>query len=158
MNILSDAHRKLLEDLLTGKVTFLLVGGYAVNYHGYPRYTADLDIWLKPDNANKKSLLSLLEDYGFDAESIMRVQELNFSEAHSFHIGKNEARVDFMTKASGLQFHEAFQHHVILKLEDIEVPVIHFQDLIVNKLMSGRPQDRADVDMLQNIHKYRNKP
>lgn len=157
MDIFSPAHKKLLTELIRSKVTLLLVGGYAVNYHGYPRYTADLDIWLKPDDANKKNFLSFLRNQEFDPESISRIQQLNFSEAQSFHIGQKEKRVDFMTKISGLTFEKAFQQHVVLKLNATEVPVIHYEDLIVNKMITGRSQDKADVDMLQKINKYRRK-
>jgi len=58
MDILAAAHKTFLMDLLDAKVNFILIGGYAVNYHGYPRYTADMDIWLKPDNGNKQKLAS----------------------------------------------------------------------------------------------------
>lgn len=157
MNALTPAHKKFLLDILSSEVLFLLVGGYAVNYHGYPRYTQDLDIWLKPDNDNKKHFISFLKQQKFDSAGINKVVELNFTEAQSFHIGENETRIDFMTSISGVRFEEAFQGHDKLVLEDQEIPVIQFQDLVVNKMISGRPQDKADVDMLQKIQQYRNR-
>lgn len=157
MNVLTPAHKKILLDLLKANVKFLLVGGYAVNYHGYPRYTEDLDIWLKPDNHNKENFISFLKLQKFDPAGISKVAGLNFKEAQSFHIGQDETRIDFMTKITGVRFDEAFQKHAKLVIDEQEIPVIQFQHLVVNKLMSGRPQDKADVDILQKIQKMKNK-
>lgn len=156
MNVLTPAHKKLLLNLLESDVIFLLIGGYAVNYHGYPRYTEDLDIWLKPNNENKANFILFLKQQKFAPAGINKLTELNFSEAQSFHIGQDETRIDFMTKISGVRFDEAFQGHAKLILDDHEIPVIQFQHLIVNKMVSSRPQDKADVDMLQKIHEYKN--
>jgi len=146
-------------DLLESGVVFLLVGGYAVNYHGYPRYTQDLDIWLKPDNDNKTNFISFLKKQNFASEAINKLAELNFKEAQSFHIGENETKIDFMTSISGVGFDEAFQKKAALVLDGQEIPVIQFQHLVVNKMISGRIQDKADVDMLQKVQraKKRNK-
>ena len=88
METLTQAHKKFLIDLLDAGVEFMLVGGYAVNFHGYPRYTADMDIWLKPDNDNKQKFTAFLEQMGFEPESINHVRSRNFSQANSFHIGQ----------------------------------------------------------------------
>ncbi len=155
MNILTPAHKKFLLDLLESKVIFLLVGGYAVNYHGYPRYTKDLDIWMKPDNENKMNFISFLKKQKFDPTGINKISDFDFTEAQSFHVGQDETRIDFSTKFSGVSFDEAFQEHATLILDDQKIPVIQFQHLIVNKMMSDRLQDKADVDMLQKIRKAR---
>lgn len=155
MNVLTTAHKQFLLDLLESNVIFLLVGGYAVNYHGYPRYTEDLDIWLKPNNNNKAKFISFLKQQKFDPQGISKIADLDFGEAQSFHIGQDETRIDFMTKISGVRFDKAFQEYAKLVLNDREIPVIRFQHLIVNKMISGRPQDKADVDMLQKVRRHK---
>jgi hypothetical protein len=70
MNILLEKHKEFLIDLIKGNVHFILIGGYAVIYHGYVRATGDMDIWIKPDNENKEKLLVILENHGISKESI----------------------------------------------------------------------------------------
>lgn len=151
MNTLTEAHKTLLIELLDGGIEFLLIGGYAVNYHGYPRYTVDMDIWLKPDNANKDYFIEFLKQKKFNTESIDHILVLDFTEAQSFHIGKNETRVDFLTKITGVQFEEAYLQCDNLSLAGKDIPVIPCRHLIINKMISGRPKDMADVDELQKI-------
>lgn len=151
MSILPETHQKLLIHLLDSDVEFLLIGGYAVNYHGYPRFTMDMDIWLKPDDANKQHFIAFIEKQGFSDESIAHLKTLDFTAAQTFHIGEQETRIDFLTKISGVDFNEAFARCAKLRLDDKIIPVIQYEDLMVNKMLSGRPKDKADVDELQKI-------
>jgi hypothetical protein len=155
MNILTEAHKTLLNELLNCGIEFLLIGGYAVNFHGYPRYTIDMDIWLKPDNVNKDHFVEFLKKKGFDTESIDQIFILDFGEAQSFHIGNNETRVDFLTKISGVKFEEAYRQREMLSLPGKDIPVIPCRYLIINKMLSGRPKDMADIDELQKIMKLK---
>ncbi len=155
MNILTEAHRKLLTCLLENGIEFLLIGGYAVNYHGYPRYTMDMDIWLKPNNENKQRLVSFLQTQGISRESIDHINTLDFSTAQSFHMGEQETRIDFLTKISGVEFNEAYPRCSKLPLADKFVSIIQYEDLIINKMMSGRSKDKADVDELQKIRRFK---
>ena len=66
MNIFLDEHQRLVADMLADGIQFILIGGYAVNYHGYNRTTGDLDVWIKPDNDTKMKILSFLEKYDID--------------------------------------------------------------------------------------------
>jgi predicted nucleotidyltransferase len=157
MDILTKAHKTLLSDLIDSGVVFMLIGGYAVNYHGYPRYTADMDIWLKPDNENKLLFISFIKQNGFDQESINHITKLDFSKEQAFHFGQNETRIDFLTKISGVLFDEAYQQSAKLPLGDKVIPVIQYHHLVINKMNSSRMKDKADVDELQKINKYRNK-
>ncbi len=157
MNILTEAHKKLLIDLLDSGIEFLLIGGYAVNYHGYPRYTMDMDIWLRPDNENKQRFVDFLQKQDFSKESVDRVQGLDFNAAQAFHIGEKETRIDFLTKILGVEFNEAYARCSKLPFADKIVPVIQYEHLMINKMMSGRPKDKADVDELQKINRFRKK-
>jgi len=68
MNIFLEKHFDLIKKLLEGNVLFILIGGYAVNFHGYNRTTGDLDLWVKPDNENKTKLIAVLTKMGFNLE------------------------------------------------------------------------------------------
>ena len=157
MNFLFEKHKEILIDLLNSKVDFLLVGGYAVVYHGYGRTTGDMDVWLKPDNENKMKLLSVLEKHLSDKSGIEKIKNLDFKEVVAFHIGAPPDKVDFLTKISGVNFDEAFSHKASLSIQNHEIPVLQLNDLIANKLMSARLQDKADVEELQKIMKLKKK-
>jgi hypothetical protein len=157
MDILTKAHKTFLLELSGSGVTFMLIGGYAVNFHGYPRYTCDLDIWLKPDEENKKKFILFLKTKGFSEAGLAKITTLDFSKPQVFHIGETETRIDFLTKILGVQFDDAYGQCAKLLLEKTEIPVIQFQHLIINKMLSGRPQDKADVEELQSIMKYKKK-
>lgn len=90
MQILLKEHRHFLIKLLQFKVQFILIGGYAVIFHGYPRTTDDLDIWIEPDDRNKEKLLSLFKAEGIMSEDLEKLRLLNFNEAHYFHLGDTQ--------------------------------------------------------------------
>lgn len=158
MDILSKLHKQFLLDLLECEIDYILVGGYAVNYHGYARLTVDMDIWLKPDNENKEKFIHFLKSYDIEDEGISIISNFDFTKAHSFHLGENEEKIDFLTKISGVSWEECEPHVSMLTLADKSVKVIQYKHLIINKIVSDRPQDRADVAILQKINKYRNPP
>ncbi len=151
MNILLDEHKKLLIELLEAGVEFILVGGHAVIFFGHARTTGDMDIWLKPDNQNKEKLILVLEKYDFLAEDMQTLKKADFTKMVAFHMDDYPKRVDFITWLSGLKFDEAFENKTFLPLENFQVPILHLNDLIVNKLKSGRFKDRADVEALQKL-------
>lgn len=156
MNIFTNAHKKFLLDLIEHQIEFLLIGGYAVNYHGYPRFTLDMDIFLNSENENKTKFIELVKKIGFSENSIKRLESLDFNVAQSFSIGENETRIDFLTKISGVTFGDAINKCAKLPLSDKTVPVIQYEHLVLNKMMSGRPKDIADVDELQKINSFKN--
>ncbi len=88
MNIFSEESTLILTKMADKQVDFMLVGGHAVIYHGYNRLTGDMDIWLKPDNDNKKLLLEALTDIGFDERGISIINSWDFTKPQIFHIGK----------------------------------------------------------------------
>lgn len=151
MNILLDEHKTILIQLLHANVEFILIGGYAVIYHGYGRTTGDMDIWLKPDNENRDKLITVLEIQGILKEDIDHIRNTDFTQTIAFHIDEPPRRVDFLTKIVGVSFKEADERKRLLPLGNLSVPVLHLDDLIVNKLLSGRTKDKADVEELQKI-------
>lgn len=152
MNFNHETHKTMLLSLIENNVDFILIGGYAVVYHGYIRSTGDMDVWLRPTNENKERLVTVFKQLDFDAEGIQHIQGLNFNEVVVFHVGIVPEKIDFLTKVQGLNFDDAYSQKQLFPLKNKFVPVLHLNDLIVNKLITDRPQDKADVDMLQKIN------
>lgn len=157
MNFFYDSHKTFIIELIRYNVEFLLVGGYAVIFHGYGRTTSDLDIWVNATENNKEKLILCLRSFGIHEDDLKLLAGKNFKDATAFHIGEYPERIDFLTKMVGLNFNEAFLHRVFLNLENHQVPFIHINDLLANKLISGRQKDMADVEELQKIMRLKRK-
>lgn len=128
-------------------VRFLIVGGYAVAFHGHPRYTKDLDVWIDPTVQNALQLLKALEDFGFGA---LELQADDFVEpAQVIQLGYPPLRIDLLTSISGVSFDECYPNRQTVELEGVEVPFIGLGDLKANKRASGRHQDLADLENLE---------
>jgi len=155
MDIFFESHKQFLILLMEHDVEFMLIGGYAVIHYGYERTTGDMDIWLKPTNENRDKFIKALNTFGINKELLVEVGKMNFEDAHVLHFGERPDKIDFLTKVSGLTYNEADAKKTFLPLKDKLVPVIDFNHLIVLKMIAGRPQDIADVDILQKIHKNR---
>jgi predicted nucleotidyltransferase len=158
MYILHSTHLKFLDSMLDAEVDFLLIGGYAVIFHGYIRVTADMDIWLKPTNENKQKLLTAFKNVELHPDDIKQLGEtFDFTSIVVFHFGMPPERIDFLTKVPGVNFDDAFAKKEFMNINGRDVPVLRLDDLIVAKLLAGRPQDKADVEMLQQINKLSKK-
>ncbi|MCK9613601.1 MAG: DUF6036 family nucleotidyltransferase [Bacteroidales bacterium] len=153
MNITHPAHQEMLAALLEYKVDFILVGGYAVIFHGYVRTTGDMDVWLRPTEENKIKLMEVFTQLKFNPGDIKIIEKLNFSDVVIFHIGEEPERIDFLTRIEGLNFDEAFSRKVFLKLENYKFPVLMYDDLITSKIVTGRLKDKADVEQLIKVRK-----
>jgi hypothetical protein len=155
MDILFEEHKKFLMLLLKHQVEFMLIGGYAVIYYGYERGTADMDIWLKPTNENRDKFLIALKEHGIGSESLTVVSRMDFSDAQVLSLGDKPNKIDILTKVQGLTFDEADKEKKMFPLKDQFIPIIQYHHLIITKMITGRPQDKADVDVLQKINKKR---
>lgn len=153
MNLFIDAHQKLLQSLLDARVEFIIIGGYSVIFHGYTRTTGDIDIWLRPENGNKRKLLKALQAFGIEKESLSAVSELDFTNTVFFKIGEEPERIDFLTKINLVSYDSADKKKMYGEIDNLTLPFLHLDHLILSKINTGRPQDKADVEILQNIHK-----
>ena len=157
LNLFTEEHTQLLSALIKNKVDFMLVGGYAVIHYGYDRSTGDMDIWLKTGNENRDKLTEALKDFGITDENIATLKEMDFNNpVPVFYFGKEPRRIDFITMISNVTFEQAIAHVNYLDLEEIKVPVMNYDDLLLSKHNSTRLKDRADVEELKKINKYRN--
>jgi predicted nucleotidyltransferase len=134
---------KLLND---NQVKYLLIGGYAVGYHGYPRATADMDIWvaIQPENADK--LVEVFKEFGFDVPELSA--ELFLKKDQIVRIGVPPVRIEILTTISGVEFEECYQERIIDSLDGMEVNLINLKHLKVNKKASGRYKDLNDLENL----------
>jgi hypothetical protein len=147
--MLNKDYREILQELSAEKVKFLLVGAYAMAVHGYPRATADLDIWVMPSRENAEAVLRALVRFGAPVTGLS-VQDLQ-TEGTVFQIGVAPRRIDILTAATGLQFDEAFKKSVPLDVEGVMASVLSIDDIIRNKKATGRIKDLADVEALEQL-------
>jgi predicted nucleotidyltransferase len=155
MDILIPEFKEILLLLLSHDVRFMLIGGYSVIYYGYERSTTDMDVWLDPDNSNKEKVISALKELDLSEESISKLSNLDFSVPQVFYYGQQPKRIDFLTHIQNVHFSEAFKRSNRLPIDDKLIHVIHFDDLILSKISSDRLKDKADVEELQKINKFR---
>jgi hypothetical protein len=143
---LSRDLRELLNCFLTHDARFMVIGGHAVSYHGYPRFTKHLDIWIErcPENAEK--IVSALKAFGLDFEGLSK--EMFTDESRMTQMGREPNRVDILHTIKGVQFAECYDRSARAIIDGTPIPIISKEDLLSNKLATGRPQDLADADQL----------
>lgn len=153
MNVLLSEHQKMIKILNEYNVKYLLIGGYAVIMHGYPRTTGDMDLWLEPKNENKQKFCSALSKYGIEKEAIKELSKLNFEDKLVFTINANPQKIDFLTFVNIVDFNSAYAQKQQVKIDDVFIPLIHLNDLILTKINTGRLKDTADIEELQKVNK-----
>jgi hypothetical protein len=120
----------------------------AVGYHGYPRFTADMDVWVDPGSANLKRLTRALESFGFGSSDIAK---LDFHDSEKIvKIGTEPYRIDLLMSIPGVRFDRCVKNCVRITIQGICVPVIGLADLKKNKKATGRPQDIVDLNHLSS--------
>jgi hypothetical protein len=147
--MLNEDYRDILHALSDEKVRFLLVGAYALAAHGYPRATMDIDIWVMPSPQNADAVLRALRRFGAPLHNLTK-EDLQKG-GIIFQIGVAPRRIDLITTASGLQFEQTYQRSLCVNIEGIEVHIPSIDDLIRNKLATGRTKDLADVEVLESF-------
>jgi predicted nucleotidyltransferase len=145
--VLDENFREFLKSLNENGVKYLVVGGYADAFHGYPRYTKDLDfwIWASPDNAEK--VIRAIQDF---SASTLGLKAEDFLDTNNvIQIGREPNRIDLITDLEGMDFEACFEKRQEAVFEGIELNFIHFEGLIQSKKASGRLKDLADVEALE---------
>jgi hypothetical protein len=133
--------------LLEEQVDFIIVGAYALGAHGYPRATGDIDIWVKPNNANSRKLYKALARFGAPLEQI-EIDDFSM-EGIIFQIGLIPRRIDIITKIDGVTYEEADEDKITVEVEGLMLPVISLEKLIKNKMATGREKDELDIKTLK---------
>jgi predicted membrane-bound mannosyltransferase len=138
---LSKDLREFVELLNSRKIKYLLVGGYAVAYHGLPRYTEDIDFLIEISSENAVLVAAAVNDFGF---AKFKPKDFQKSEV-VVQLGRAPNRIDLLTSVTAVSFEEAWKTKIKTKLDGLPVWVISLELLVRNKLATGRPQDLADV-------------
>lgn len=135
--------REFLNLLNSNRVEYLLIGGYAVGYYGYPRPTGDMDIWIArtPDNARK--VVDALKEFGFDCPI-----ELLLKENEVVRMGVPPFRLEILTTISGVGFSECYAERLQVMLDGVQVSLISLTHLKLNKKASARSKDVTDLENL----------
>jgi hypothetical protein len=146
---LNEDFRDLLIELADAEVEFLIVGAFAVAFHGVPRATGDMDVFVRPSPANAPRVFEALVRFGAPVASADVTPE-NFQEPGVvYQIGQPPRRIDVMTEISGVSFDEAWAHRQTVRFEGRTIPFIGRRELVRNKKATGRPKDLADVSRLE---------
>ncbi|GAI92116.1 unnamed protein product, partial [marine sediment metagenome] len=138
--------KEFLKLLNAHQVEYLLIGGYAVGFHGYPRATVDMDIWIAMNPANSQRIVTVLKEFGFDLPELS--PELFLKEWQIIRLGVPPVRIELATTLSGVNFNECYAERVEDILDDVKVNLISLNHLKINKKASGRHQDLADLENL----------
>lgn len=148
---MSQDFRDLLAEFNAHNVDFLVVGAHALAAHGHVRATEDLDIWVRPDPENAKRVLAALRAFGVPLHDLTE-KDLG-TPGVVFQIGVAPLRIDILTAIDGVVFAEAWPSRLMSKFADQPVAVLSREYLIRNKKATGRTQDLADVEKLENRKK-----
>jgi predicted nucleotidyltransferase len=145
--MLNPDFKEFIKSLNDKNVQYIIVGGYALAFHGHPRYTKDLDIWIKADAQNAKNMVEALEQFGFAS---IDLKEEDFLQADQMiQLGYPPSRIDILTYADGINFEDCYEVRMITQIDDVIVNFIDRENLIINKRATGRTQDIADAEKLQ---------
>jgi hypothetical protein len=127
-------------------VEYLVVGGYAVGHHGYPRPTGDLDLWLSVSRESADKVVAVLRRFEFPVDAA--TAEMLSLPNRVFRMGVPPVRIELLTGVTGLRFAECYPRRVQATWSGVQVPLIARDDLIKNKRAAGRHKDLNDVERL----------
>jgi hypothetical protein len=150
---LNEDFRDLLVVFADCGVEFVIVGAYALAFHGAPRASGDIDVFLRPSPANAQRVFDALTRFGAPLESA-RVTPADFAEPGVvYQLGLPPRRIDMLTEISGVTFDEAWESRAPVEVEGRTVSFIGRDALLKNKESTGRPKDLADVARLRQMRR-----
>jgi hypothetical protein len=144
--LLTDDFKEFLRLLNVHHVDYLLIGGYAVALHGYPRATIDLDVWVRATQDNAARVVGALQAFGFDSPQL--APRLFLLPDQIVRFGVPPFRIEIMTTISGVTYDECRANAESHEVDGVLVPVISRDDLKRNKRACGRHKDLADLEQL----------
>lgn len=147
-NVLNEDFIEFITTLNACSVEYILVGGYAVIYHGYNRTTGDLDIWVNPTSANYRKLSFAFSKFGMSMFDMDETKFLNTSTYDVFTFGRSPVCIEILTKVKGLEFVETFANSAFTTFDNVDVRMINIRDLIKAKKAANRAKDNDDLDHL----------
>lgn len=152
--LFNQDYRDMIECLQREGVEFMLVGGYAVALHGWPRMTFDIDFWIMANPQNATAVMRALKTFG---APLMDLKEEDFHKPGMvFQIGTEPQRIDILSAISGVAYEDAASRAVRMEVDGLSLKVIALDDLIANKRASGRPKDIVDAMTLEKMKEKMN--
>jgi hypothetical protein len=143
---LTKDFKEFLQCLNAHGVRFLVIGGHAVGFHGYPRATADLDVWVDLDAKNAELLVRAFVEFGFDVPDLKK--EMFLQKDRIIRMGIAPNRIEILTEIDGVTFAEAYPNRIEAETEGVMLSYISLPDLQKNKKASGRNKDLNDLENL----------
>ena len=145
--MLNQDFKEFIQSLNDNGVRYLVVGGYAVALHGYPRYTKDIDVWVEMTGENASKIVKALNQFGFGS---LDLKESDFVIPDQIiQLGYPPRRIDILTTLPGVEFSECYPAHTTVDVGGVSVNFIDLENLKKNKKATGRHQDLADLENLE---------
>jgi predicted nucleotidyltransferase len=133
------------------KVEYLVIGGYAVAIHGYPRYTKDIDVSIQISVKNAEAMIEVMKEFGFAS---LNLTSEDFTKVGGFiQLGYEPLRIDIVNDLDGVSFEKALKNKTVVEYEGVSINFIGYEDLIKNKQYAGRSQDIVDIEKLKERNK-----
>ncbi len=145
--MLNQDFKEYIQSLNDNGVRYLVIGGYAVAFHGHPRYTKDLGIWIAMDAGNAANIIKALNQFGFAS---LGLQASDFIVPDQIvQLGYPPKRIDMITTTPGVDFETCYAARIQAEIDGIQVNFIDLENLKRNKKAVGRHQDLADIENLE---------
>ena len=156
MDIFDEEILKFWSALQNNNVRYIMVGGYAINLHGFPRYTSDIDIWIEDTPMNRENLRKAFSECGMG--DYFMLDKIQFVPGWTDFQLMNGLRLDILSSMKGLEgftFSECLEMASMADIDEVKVPFLNINQLIDNKKAINRPKDQIDVIELEKIKKIR---
>ncbi len=145
--VLNQDFKEFIQSLNDNGVRYLVVGGYAVALHGYPRYTKDMDIWVEMTAENASKIIQAIDQFGFGS---LGIEESDFTVPDQMlQLGYPPGQIDILTTLPGVEFSECYLSRTAVEVDGVSVNFIDLESLKKNKKATGRHQDLADLENLE---------
>jgi hypothetical protein len=150
-NIFNPDFQEFLLALNTNEVNYVLVGGYSVIYHGFPRTTGDLDLFVEVSKSNYQKLVQAFEQFQMPIFDMTEDSFLHQTTINVYTFGRPPVCIEILKEITGFTFQEIYKNALNTVFEEIPMKVIHLNDLKRNKQMSGRLKDLHDLENLSRL-------
>lgn len=145
----SKDFRDFLEILINNECEFMIIGGYALAFYGYPRFTGDLDIWINNNKNNANKLIKSLNDFGVKIPGLEAKDLTTNKPMTGLYFGREPYKIDIISSLENLEFEKCYKNSKEFHIENFKVKFISLIDLKINKQTSGRLKDLADIEELE---------
>lgn len=142
-------YEEFLELFNTNNVRYCIIGSFALAVHAKPRYTKDMDILVEPEESNSSAVIQALREFGFESTDLTEKDFLIQDQV--IQLGYEPVRIDLLTSISGCTFAEVWENKVTTRYGRVKANFIGKRELIKNKRASGRKQDLADLQLLEEL-------